>query len=425
LSAAPPDDAVEPLARSAAVRALCVLVLINLLNYLDRYLVPALMPDLRNAHLGLSDFQLGSLTSAFLLVYLAAAPLFGALGDRGSRTRPIALGVALWSIATVFSGFARNYWHLFAGRAAVGIGESAYGTIGPALLADYFPPASRARAFAVFGMAIPVGAALGYVVGGQVDAAYGWRAAFFIAGLPGLLLAGWSLRLPDPPRGIHDAVPARQGTKPASRAEVYLLLVQRRPYALTVLGYAAYTFALGGIAVWMPTFLVAVRAVPAKQATSGFGAIVIVTGFVGTFVGGWLGDYWLRHSPHAYLWMSAVITLLAAPAALIALTAPLPALYYPAIIAAELLLFMSTGPINATIVNLASPAERASAVALSVVTIHLLGDVISPPLIGWISDVSSLGRAVLIVPVAIVAAGVLWLYAAGACGSAERAPQLS
>jgi len=356
---------------------------------------------------------------------MAAAPVFGALGDRGSRTRPIAIGIALWSIATAVSGFARNYWHLFAGRAAVGIGESAYGTVGPALLADYFPPQSRARVFGVFGMAIPVGAALGYVVGGLVDHAFGWRTAFFVAGVPGLLLAAWSLRLPDPPRGVHDAIGALPAATHEPQLRVYLRLARHRPYALTVLGYAAYTFALGGIAWWMPTFLVAVRSVPAEQATTGFGAIVIATGFIGTFAGGWLGDYWLRTSRHAYLWMSAAITLLAAPAALIALVAPNPAVFYVAIIIAELLMFMSSGPINAVIVNLAPPAERASAVALSVVTIHLLGDAISPSLIGAISDASTLGRAVLIVPLAIIVAGVLWLYAARACQLSEPKDQLS
>jgi hypothetical protein len=162
----------------------------------------------------------------------------------------------------------------------------------------------------------------------------------------------------------------------------------------------------------MPSFLERVRHVPLEQATTGFGEIVIATGFLGTFAGGWLGDHLLKYSRQAYLWMSGITTLLAVPCALLALTAPAPGVYYPAIILAELLLFMSTGPINAAIVNIAAPFERASAVALSMFAIHLLGDVPSPVIIGQVSDVSSLGQAVLIVPAAIAVSGIIWLFAA-------------
>jgi MFS transporter, Spinster family, sphingosine-1-phosphate transporter len=179
-----------------------------------------------------------------------------------------------------------------------------------------------------------------------------------------------------------------------------------------VLGYAAYTFAIGGLAFWMPTFLERVRGVPAAQATTGFGAIVVVTGFLGTFVGGWLGDLGLRYSRQAYLSLSGWATLLAVPFAVLALTAPAPLIFYPAMVIAELLLFMSTGPINAAIVNGVSPLERASAVALGTFMIHLFGDVPSPPLIGYLSDLTSLASAVLIVPVAVAVSGVLWLVAA-------------
>ncbi|HXS27219.1 MAG TPA: MFS transporter, partial [Steroidobacteraceae bacterium] len=188
-------------------------------------------------------------------------------------------------------------------------------------------------------------------------------------------------------------------------------------YVLTVLGYAAYTFALGGLAFWMPTFLERVRGVPGPAATTGFGAIVVVTGFAGTFAGGWLGDRWLKSSREAYYWLCALTAFAAAPLAAVALTATTPAIYYSAIVAAELLLFMSTGPVNSIIVNLAAPWERASAVALSVLAIHLFGDVLSPPLIGALSDASSLATAVLIVPAAVGLTGVLWL----AAGRAARA----
>ncbi len=400
----------------SAVRALSVLTAINLLNYLDRYLVPPLVPDLKGA-MGLSDTQLGWLWPAFMVVYMFTAPVFGVWGDRGSRTRPIALGVFIWSLATVLSGLARSYPQLLAGRALVGIGEAAYVAIAPALLADCFPAAGRGRVYAVLNMAIPVGAAFGYVLGGLIGHHFGWRAAFFVGGVPGMLLALAVLWLPDPPRGAQDAptasVPAADVRGGLSGAlAVYLGLMRRGPYMLLVLGYAAYTFALGGLGFWMPTFLERVRGVPAQEATSGFGAIVVVTGFLGTMAGGWLGDYCLKRSREGYLWFAGVVTLLAVPFAAVALSAPAPSLYYPAIVVAELLLFMSTGPINAAIVNIVSPLERASAVALSMFAIHLLGDVPSPPLIGYLSDVSSLGRAVLVVPLAIAIGALVWLASA-------------
>jgi MFS transporter, Spinster family, sphingosine-1-phosphate transporter len=410
-------------AARSSVLALSILTLINLLNYLDRYVVAGIVPDLKAAPLGLSDSQIGLLTTAFMIVYIVFAPIFGALGDRGSRTRPIAVGVLSWSIATVVSGFTRNYEQLLSARALVGVGEAAYVAIAPALLSDCFPRAQRGRVLAVFNMAIPVGAALGYIVGGLMSHHYGWRQAFFVAGAPGVLLALLVLLLPDPPRGSQadeegEPAPADPATSPASR---YWSLLRRGPYMLVVLGYAAYTFALGGLAVWMPNFLERVHHIPAIKATTSFGGIVVVTGFLGTFAGGWLGDYWLKFSRQAYLWMSGWLTLLAAPFALIALTASSPSIYYPAVVVAELLLFMSTGPINSAIINLVSPSERASAIALSMFVIHLLGDVPSPALIGWLSDLSSLGRAILIVPVAVVISGVIWLISARVAGSAERA----
>ncbi len=210
---------------------------------------------------------------------------------------------------------------LFVARASVGVGEAAYVTIAPSLLSDYFPRGQRARVMAIFFCAIPVGSALGFVVGGLIDVHYGWRAAFFVAGVPGLILAVLCLGLRDPPRGSQDpgtaAGPSKRTAQPSAH---YLDLLRNKPYALTILGYAAYTFALGGLAFWMPAFLERVRGIPRSEATVSFGAIVVVTGFVGTFAGGWLGDYCARYSKQAYLWISAAATAIAAPCAWIALT---------------------------------------------------------------------------------------------------------
>ena len=190
--------------RASANFGLAILAFINLFSYLDRFVVAGVLESLKHSDLGLSDTNLGSLMTGFLVVYTLLAPVFGALGDRRSRPRLIALGVACWSFATAMSGFAVNFLTLFAARAAVGVGEAAYVTIAPSLLSDYFPVRQRGRVMAIFFCAIPVGSALGYVVGGLVDKHYGWRAAFFVAGVPGLLLAALCLLLRDPPRGIQD-----------------------------------------------------------------------------------------------------------------------------------------------------------------------------------------------------------------------------
>ena len=393
--------------------ALAVLTLLNLLNYLDRFVLSSLVESLKGSELHLTDTQLGALATGFILVYMLTSPIFGTLGDRRGRPRLLAAGVAIWSVATALGGVARSFAGLFAARASVGIGEAAYGTIAPALLADHFPIQKRGRVFAVFFAAIPIGAALGYVLGGLVDARYGWRAAFFLAGIPGIVLAILCLGLSDPPRGAQDPGAPAHGTLPVKGAWAsYMHLLLNRPYVLTILGYGAYTFALGGMAFWAPAFLERARGMPRSQATVQFGAIVVVTGFLGTFGGGWLGDWWLKRSKNAYLRVSGWATVLAAPAALIGFTAKSNAISMAGIVATELFLFASTGPINSAIVNLVEPGERATALALSILAIHLLGDVPSPPLIGAISDRTSLQTAFLILPVAIAISGVIWLYAA-------------
>jgi MFS family permease len=441
-----PDGSVH-----AARWALGVLTLINLFNYLDRYVPAALVEELRRSELHVTDTQSGLLMSGFIVVYMLTSPLFGVLGDRGRRPRIVAAGIALWSVATGLAGLARSFAALLVARSAVGVGEAAYVTISPAMLADSFPRGERGRVFAIFNAATPIGAAAGYILGGLVASHFGWRAAFFVAGFPGVLLAVLMWRLHDPPRGANEEdgepggngnagerAPATAGAepagghdadkpagKPAGLPAVYARLARNRPFVLIVLGYAAYTFALGALAYWMPAFLERVRGVPASQATVQFGIIVVATGFAGTFAGGWLGDMLLRRWSEAYLWVSGIATLAAAPVALLAFVAASRPVYMTAIIAAEVLLFFSTGPINSALVNVVAPAHRATAMALNILVIHLLGDVPSPPLIGRLSDATSLAQAFLVLPVMMALAGLIWIYAAwrgqrGQHGQRER-----
>jgi MFS transporter, Spinster family, sphingosine-1-phosphate transporter len=283
-----------------ARRGLLVLTFINLFNYIDRWMLPVLGETLRISALHISDTQFGILNSGFIVVYMLTAPFFGRLGDTRTRTRLIALGIAIWSIATALGGFAWSFASLFIARALVGIGEAAYGTISPSLLADYYPRSRRAHAFGIFYAVIPIGGALGYLVAGQMDVHFGWRSAFFVTGVPGLVLALAALRLHDPPRGIQDAEEYSGHTRPRSELSAYMTLLRNRPYILTVLGFAAYTFALGGMVIFMPKFLIRVRGLPEAAVSVRFSAVLGVTGLLATYFGGWLGDRLLRHSRQAY-----------------------------------------------------------------------------------------------------------------------------
>jgi len=398
--------------RRAAGYTLGVLTLINFLNYVDRWIIASLLESLRKSELHLSDTQLGLIGSGFIIVYMAASPLFGTLGDRRSRPPLIAMGVMIWSIATTLAGFASGFVSLFAARATVGVGEAAYGTIAPALLADAFPYEKRGRVLGIFFVAIPVGSAAGYILGGLVDQHFGWRAAFWVAGAPGLLLAMLVAGVKDPPRGAHDGVQIRNVEQPWWRA--YNDLLHNGQFLLAALGYAMWTFAIGGLGYWMPAFLERVRGMTHAQATVTFGAIACGTGLAGTFAGGFLGDFFLKRTRQSYLWVSGIGMLIAAPVTFVALTNPDRSVYIPAIAVAEVFVFLSAGLVNAAIINAVAPHERATAVGLSVLVTHILGDVPATPIIGWLSDATSLDRAFLLVPVAILLSGGIW------CGAAWR-----
>jgi MFS family permease len=395
---------------------LAVVTLLNLINYVDRYILAAVLPRIKT-ELVLSDFQLGLLSNAFLVSYVATSPLFGRLGDRGSRARLLASAGAFWSLATAAAGLARNYTQLVAARAGVGVGEAAYTTIAPSLLADYFPVERRGRTFAIFYMAIPVGAAIGFLLGGVLERQFGWRGAFYAVGLPGLIAASLALTLPDPPRMLTDG--AQRDSSESIRATLVSLALNRA-YVGTVLGYAAYTFALGGLAVWMPTFLERVRGLDLAPADFLVGSVTAVSGLGGTFVGGYIGDRLASRFQHGQLWLSGISTLAAVPPALLALTATSPAVYQVSLFIAEFLLFMSTGPINVVIVSVVPATIRAMSMAVSIVAIQVLGGAISPPIIGLLADVGGLARAVLVVPLAIVIAGALWIATARFSSSESR-----
>jgi MFS family permease len=366
------------------VASLCLLTGLNLLDYLDRQILAAVLPRLQ-ADLGLGDEQAGNIGTAFMLGYFLTAPLFGYLGDRLPRRWLVAAGVFVWSLGTLLSGHAQAYVALILFRVLVGFGEASFGTISPGWIADLFSPARRNLAISVFYMAIPVGSALGYILGGLIAERHGWRAAFFFAGYPGLLLAFTLFLLREPARGATEPDRASPtGPPPGWRA--YAELLRCPSYLLVVAGYVAQTFAMGGFAFWAPTFLVRAHGMELGAASAFFGGALVLTGLAATLGGGWLATAWQRRTGTGYVWVLALSGLASAPAAFAAFTLQDLVAAKAALAAAMFLLFLCTGPLNTLILETVSPRMRASAVAASIFSIHMFGDLWSPKLVGHLSD---------------------------------------
>jgi MFS family permease len=307
-------------------------------------------------------------------------------------------------LATAASGLTATFASMIAARVIVGVGEASYATLAPTIIDDLAPPARKNRWLAVFYVAIPVGSALGYLVGGQLEHAFGWRSAFFIAGGPGLVLALLALAIEEPKRAI-----APRAKVAGVFAETAARLFRIPLYRDTVIGYTAQTFALGGFAAWAPKYLYRTLGLDLHTADYWFGLILVVAGLLATFVGGQLADRWPGEDrARANLRVCAISTAVSVPCAALCLMTSSPVGFFAAIAAAEFAIFLSTSPINVVILGSVPSELRASAMAASIFAIHLLGDMISPPLIGTISDASSLRGAMAVIPVALAAATLVW-----------------
>jgi MFS transporter, Spinster family, sphingosine-1-phosphate transporter len=379
--------------------ALSLLLAVNLLNYVDRQIIYAVFPLIKDAF-ALTDTSLGFLGSSFMICYMLSAPALGWLGDRASRVKLASAGLAVWSVATSLSGFAARYHSLLLARVSVGIGEASFGTVSPGLLSDYFPKEMRGRILSYFYLAIPVGSAFGYLLGGILGEKFGWQAAFLIVGLPGALLAVPLWLLHEPERGVTEKIPAAA----IPRRTDYASLFSNRPYIINTMAMTAMTFAMGGLAQWVPTFLYRIHELDLRVANTYFGGITVVAGVSGTLVGGWLGDFLQGKMRRGYLLVSGWGFVIGAPLAVYALVTPSAITCLAAMFFAEFFLFLNTGPLNTVIVNVTAPALRARAFAVNIFIIHALGDAISPAMLGWLSDIWGLRNALLITPAAFVAA---------------------
>ena len=409
----------EPL--SGARTALVLLLSINLFNYVDRQVLAAVEPLIRE-YFGATQAQMGWLATAFLVSYMVFSPVFGWLGDRTSRWMLVAVGVVLWSLASGGSGLATSVTVLLLTRCLVGIGEAAYGPVAPTILSDLYPVAVRGRVLSWFYLAIPVGSALGYVLGGQIATMAGgdanpqaWRWPFYAVVLPGLLLGVWAFFMRDPRQRADGAggASAAAAARKTGMAD-YLALLRIRSYVLDCAGMTAMTFAIGGIGFWMPSYIYEFRlnkTVDLGKVNLIFGGITVVAGFVATLAGGMAGDALRKRFPGSYFLVSAAGLLAGFPMLLLVLYTPFP-YAWAFVFLAVFCLFFNTGPSNTVLANVTPPKIRATAFAINIFVIHALGDAISPPLMGWIADRWNMNVAFMFVGLTFLVGGLFWLWGA-------------
>jgi MFS family permease len=394
---------------------------INLFNYVDRQVLSAVEAKIEDTF-HITQAQMGWAATAFLLSYMVISPIFGWLADRMSRWVIVAIGVIVWSLASGGTGLAGTFAILLITRCFVGVGEAAYGPVAPTILSDLYPVKHRGRILSWFYLAIPVGSALGYVLGGMLyDHFHDWRPAFYAVVPPGILLGIWAVFMKDPKPPASD-VGGAAGHK-ATLAD-YKRLIHNRSYVLDTLGMAAMTFAIGGIAFWMPKYVFERLAHEGHPMSLGkvnfiFGAISAGGGLVATLAGGITGDALRKKFSGSYFLVSGIAMIVGFPLLLGMLWVPFP-FAWVLLSAAVFCLFFNTGPTNTALANVTHPAIRATAFAVNIFVIHLLGDAASPPLIGKIADMTAsptnpthgLNVAFTVVSFFILLGGVLWLWGA-------------
>lgn len=362
--------------------ALVVLFLMNLLNYIDRYSFFAVGVDIKKSF-EIDDFWYSVLGVAFMVVYTVVSPVMGWLGDRYDRRMLLASGVALWSFATVGSAFSYDFYHMFFWRSLLGVGEASYGVIAPTLIADLFPVKKRGRAMGVYYLALPLGGALGYGIGGWIGDHWGWSRAFLVVGLPGLFAAVAGLMIYDPGRGASEGVHHAKEDRPTWGD--YLRLFTIPTYVLNTIGMAAVTFATGAYAVHGANFYQTVRGMSMTEATTSIGILTAVAGLLGIALGSGLADFGTKFTRRSYLLMAALVTAGAVPLALFAILDSERIGSLTMLFGAMVLLSMVLGPCNTVIANVVPANKRASGFALYIFLIHVFGDISSPVILGWIS----------------------------------------
>ena len=386
---------------AGATTALVLLTALNFVNYIDRYILPGVQEQIKD-EFHLTDAHIGALTFWFMIAYMLTSPITGFLGDRFPRKPMIVIAALFWSGINFFTASVHSYDSLLIRHAALGIGEASFGIFAPAMLSDFYPEDQRNRVLTIFNIALFVGAALGYLVGGTVGEHFGWRRSFIVSAIPGAIIALLILFfMREPARGAsqHEKAKLEKGT--------ILSLIRNKAYLTSILGYAAVTFSLGGISWWMPSFLQRVEGRTQSSAAFLMGAITVVTGLGGTITGGIIAQRWSRKTSKALYFVPAISAALAVPPALVCFFGP-KSLTIPSLAIAIFLIFLGTGPVNAATVNAVRPEIRATALAGQLLVIHALGDALSPRVIGAVSDRSTLNLGLGSTLITLVLASIIF-----------------
>jgi len=375
---------------------------LNFLNYMDRYLLAALLPIV-SVELGLNNHMSGMLVSAFVLGYVLCSPLFGYLGDRFSRPPLMALGVLLWSIATACSGLASGFAAMFAARVVVGIGEASFATLAPTYIRDQtLDPVKVNARLSIFFIAIPAGSALGYALAGVTSSVLSWHYAFFIGALPGILLAGFLLKFPDKrPQTAEPAIAILPAIK-----QVFNVSALR--YA--ILGYIFQAFALNGIAAFI-TKLGVERGFKLETISTLFGAILVVTGIFGTYIGGKISSRWATESGEpisAFFRFLGLSSLAGVPLLFLTFYFQEPYLFLVFAALAELMIFAGTAPINSIIVLSAPKGLGGFTQGVTITSLNLFGALLGPVIIGKFADLTSLSIGLQLTTLGLMLAGFVW-----------------
>ena len=393
---------------------LIILTMINMWNYLDRYLLAGMLTPIK-AETGFSDGDLGRIGTAFMIGYVLTSPIFGWLGDRWKRTTVILLGLISWNLGVFMTGHAYTLAGFILWRSLVGIGEASYVAGAPSVLSDYFGGISRNTAMTIFYTAVPFGSAMGFALGGQLAQWVGWRNTFVFAGCSGLIVAALMYFVTEPERGAQDECKVVKA--PPTKRD-YLDLLKHKSYMLLVIGYASYNFVLTGYGFWGPVFFQRHFGMGVAESSSFFGVALALSGLFGTCMGGWLGNILRSKYSAGYPLLLVASVILALPCTVFLLTAQTLLAAQVWLVAAMIVMFLGTGPVTTMILDIVQPHMRTSAVAFSTLISYILGSMWAAELIGRMADAvhGDLRLAMTwIMPGSLVITIVVW----GACAQVE------